>query len=409
MSFGLMIRFVLLAFCALSLIAGRHTIKWLTAFASEPRSKQRLKRAGWMAWALLNAPCLYFLILGMGTHGGAIHQTWQLWFLYPYFAWLITSLFLVAALVVQYVVTAPYRIVRWWKAESGGHRSDGDRREFLAQAATALPATLLLTSGYGIVSAQTGFQWFEPELKLKDWPGELQGLRILQISDLHVGNFLPGERLAQYVEEINRKPCDLMVITGDIINNNMAWFPECMESLSKLKLPRYGSYMCIGNHDYYAGDPDAILEGMRKLGMTVVRDEHVEVPIGNSRINLAGIDYPVWGGPQVAGSRLASHVDVALAGTQRDHPTILLAHHPHAFDRASESGVQLTLSGHTHGGQFAFTPPGMRTVSLGDLMFKYVAGEYEQNGSKLYVNRGVGNWFPMRLGAPPEVTLLTVG
>ena len=84
-------------------------------------------------------------------------------------------------------------------------------------------------------------------------------------------------------------------------------------------------------------------------------------------------------------------------------------HAPHAFDRAAELGVALTLSGHTHGGQIAFTPPGGRTVSLGDLMFKYVAGPYEKNGSKLYVNRGLGNWFPMRLGAPPEVTLITVG
>jgi hypothetical protein len=200
-----------------------------------------------------------------------------------------------------------------------------------------------------------------------------------------------------------------MMITGDIINNNMAWFPECLEAMATLKQPRYGAYVCIGNHDYYAGDPDGILDGMRRLGMTVVRDDHVVVPIGNSRINIAGIDYPAWGGPTDSGHKLPGLVDVALSQVERDAPVILLAHHPHAFDRAAESGVALTLSGHTHGGQFAFTPPGGRTISLGDLMFKYVAGPYEKNGSQLYVNRGLGNWFPMRLGAPPEVTLITVG
>lgn len=408
MSFGLILRSFFLAFSVLSVIAGRYTVRWLAAFASNPGARSRLKWVGWTVWALLNLPALFFIMMGLGTRG-AIHHTWHLWFLYPYFAWTVTSLFLVVLLVAQSIVTAPIRLVRWWNARSRGHRLDGDRREFLAKAATALPASLLLTSGYGILGAQSDFEWFEPQLKLRDWPNELAGLRIMQISDLHVGNFLPGDKLREHVEAINRKPCDLMMVTGDIINNNMAWLPECMEALGKLKQPRFGTFVCIGNHDYYAGDPEAILDGMRRLGMTVVRDDHVEVPVGNSRINVAGIDYPVWGGHQTTGSRLPSHVDVALAGAKRDYPTILLAHHPHAFDRAAESGVQLTLSGHTHGGQFAFTPPGSRTISLGDLMFKYVAGAYEQGGSQLYVNRGIGNWFPMRLGAPPEVTLITVG
>lgn len=402
-----MIRIFFFTFCVLSVIAGRHAVRWLSAFGSDEQSKKRLKFIGWSVWVVLNLPTLFFLVMGLGTRG-AIHQTWHLWFLYPFFAWMITSVFMVVILAVKTLITAPFVIARWWRARSGQHTSDGNRREFLAKAATALPASLLLTTGYGILRAQNDFDWFEPHLKLRDWPPELSGLRIMQISDLHVGNFMPGDKLGEYVEAINAKSCDLMVITGDIINNNMAWFPECMDALTKLRLPKHGAYVCIGNHDYYAGDPEAVLDGMRRLGMTVVRDEHVVVPIGNSRINMAGIDYPVWGGHQNAGGRLPSHVDVAMAKAHREYATILLAHHPHAFDRAAELGVQLTLSGHTHGGQFAFTPPGGRTVSLGDLMFKYVAGPYEQNGSHLYVNRGIGNWFPMRLGAPPEVTLVTV-
>jgi uncharacterized protein len=408
MSFGLIIRLIFLVFLALSVIAGRHSVRWLAALGTTDTARRRLKRIGWALWILFNLPYAYFLTMGLGTHGST-HQAWHLWFLYPYFAWMVTSLFLTAILLVKSLVTAPYHIVRWWQRRSGKHQADLARREFLAGAATALPATLLLTSGYGILRAQSDFDWFEPALKLRDWPAELEGLRILQISDLHVGNFLPGDKLAEHIEVINRKPCDIMVITGDIINNNMAWFPECMEALAKLKQPRYGAYVCIGNHDYYAGDPDGVLDGMRRLGMIVLRGEHVEVPIGNSRLTVAGIDYPVWGRHGQEGGQLPSLVDTALVGARPENPTILLAHHPHAFDRAAERGVQLTLSGHTHGGQFAFTPPGGRTVSLGDLMFKYVAGPYEKNGSLLYVNRGLGNWFPMRLGAPPEVTLLTVG
>ncbi len=408
MSFGLVIRLFFFLFFVLSILCGRYAVRWMSAFGTTEASKNRLKWTGWAVWLLFNLPSFYFLAKGLSTRG-QIHQTWHLWFLYPYFAWLVTTLALSVILLVKTVATAPFSIARWWRRRSGAHQAEPQRREFLAKAATALPATLLLTSGYGILRAQQDFDWFEPELKLRNWPKELEGLRIMQISDLHVGNFMPGDKLSEFIESINQKPCDLMVVTGDIINNNMAWFPECMESMAKLKLPRYGSYVCIGNHDYYAGDPEAVLDGMRKLGMTVVRDEHVEVPIGNSRITMAGIDYPVWGNRTQEGGRLPSHVDVALAGAPPDRPTVLLAHHPHAFDRAAELGVALTLSGHTHGGQIAFTPPGGRTVSLGDLMFKYVAGPYEKNGSQLYVNRGLGNWFPMRLGAPPEVTLITVG
>jgi len=145
------------------------------------------------------------------------------------------------------------------------------------------------------------------------------------------------------------------------------------------------------------------------LGMKVVRSDHVQVPIGNSIVNVAGIDYPVWARRNGRDRSFGTLVDSALAGRHPDAPTILLAHHPHAFDRAAEQGVQLTLAGHTHGGQFAVTYIEGKTVSLGDLMFKYVAGTYRKDGHALYVNRGIGNWFPVRLGAPPEVTLITVG
>ena len=410
MSFALAIRIFFFVLLVLSAVVGRRVIRWVQAFGKDDASRRRLKWISIGTWVFLNLATIYFVVMGLRTRG-SIQQTWHMIFLYPWFAWLVTSVALAAILTAKGIIALPYRIAQWWKRKQTGEQTaDGDRREFLAKAATALPAAMLLTSGYGIVRAQSDFDWFEPELKLKDWPKELEGLRIMQISDPHVGNFMPGEKFAGLIEQINQRPCDMLVLTGDIINNNMAWMPECMEAMHKLKLPRYGAYVCIGNHDYFAGGPEEILQGMRDLGMTVVRDDHVVVPIGNSKINVAGIDYPMWsGGHGLRGTRLEPRVDTALAGRDPEAPTIMLAHHPHAFDRAAEHGVQLTLAGHTHGGQFAFSYPGGKTVSLGDLMFRYVAGEYQKNGSYLYVNRGIGNWFPMRLGAPPEVTRITVG
>jgi hypothetical protein len=409
MSFEIFVRVFFLVLLAISYLVGRRVVAWVTAYGNDDRAKRRIRIGAWAAWLFLNLPSIYFIIRGRSAEGSA-HHVWYSFFLYPYFAWLTTSLALAVVLAAKGLVMLPARIRRWWRRRHGARRvMDLQRRDFLAKGATALPAALLLTSGYGIVRAQADFVWYEPEIKLKDWPRELEGLRILQISDIHVGHFMPGDKLKRFIADINRRSCDILVVTGDIVDHNMAWFPECMEAMATLELPPRGAYVCIGNHDYYSRGAEEILAGMRRLGMTVVRDSHVPVPIGNSKVTLAGIDYPVWAPPGAGGRTFNNHVKTALAGRDPDAPVILLAHHPHAFDEAAVQGVQLTLSGHTHGGQFALHYGDGKAVSIGDLMFKYVAGSYAQNGSQLYVNRGIGNWFPMRLGAPPEATLITVG
>ena len=409
MSFQIFVRVFFVALLILGFIAGRRIIVWAQAFARNPRNRRRIRIAGWIAWIYVNLPTIYFILLGTRAEGRS-HQEWQFLFLYPFFAWLTTSLALSVVLAAKTIVALPFTIARWWKQRRQGRPEvNFERRDFLARSATVIPAALLVTSGYGIVRAQSEFDWFTPELKLVDWPKELEGLRIMQISDIHVGHFMPGEKLKRFIADINQRPCDMMVITGDIVDHNMAWFPECMDAMRTLKLPKYGAYVCVGNHDYYSGGAEEILQGMQDLGMTVVRSSHVQVPIGNSKVTVAGIDYPVWASHGASGRNFDSMVDAALAGRDPDAPVILLAHHPHAFDRAALKGVPLTLSGHTHGGQFAVTYVEGKTISLGDLMFKYVAGTYRKGDQVLYVNRGIGNWFPMRLGAPPEVTLLTVG
>lgn len=409
MSFSLFIRIFFVCLLILSAVVGRRVIIWLQAFAATPAQKRRVRIISWALLFILNTPALYMIAQGVRTHGST-HQAWQLYFLYPYFAWQVSALVLGVLLAVKGILAAPVRLRAWLRRRKHQERPVSEsRRAFLARGATALPAGLLLSTGYGIHRAQNSFDWFEHDLKLRDWPSELQGFRVMQISDLHVGSFMPGKKLNAYVDAINERPADMVMITGDIIDHNISWLPDCLEGLRRLKIPRYGAYVCIGNHDYYSGGAEQILAGVTALGMQVVRDSHVVAPVGNSRIVVAGIDYPLRRNA-VPGTedRFEGHVDAALAGAPPDAPKILLAHHPHAFDDAAARGVPLTLSGHTHGGQFAFRYPG-GSISLGDLMFKYVAGVYRHRDAYLYVNRGIGNWFPMRVGAPPEVTLLTLG
>lgn len=407
MSFQLFLRVFLFVMLVVGVIAGRAVVAWAVHFAKSPENRRRLRIGLIAALVVVNLPGVHMLVFGIRP-GGGMTPLWKIIMFYPYLAWQVSAVVLTAFLTIKMVVTLPYLIHRWFKARrEGAPEIDFERRAFLAQAATVIPASLLLTTGYGVYSAQSSFEWEEPEFKLKNWPAALVGLRLLQVSDLHVGTFLNGKDLTGRIEEINRRSCDIMVITGDIIDHNMAYFPECMEALSRLKLPAFGTYVCIGNHDYYSGGAEEILAGMQRLGMTVVRDSHVTVSVRDTPLVIAGIDYPMRRGIHVSEDWFKTHVDMALAQRPEGVPTILLAHHPHAFDRAAARGIALTLAGHTHGGQFAFSYPGGK-VSLGDLMFKYVAGPYSKGESHLYVNRGLGNWFPMRVGAPPEVSLITL-
>lgn len=407
MSFGLAIRLIFVCLLLLTIVVGRRVVLWSAEFGKTPTSRRYIRWAVAALIFLLNLPVFYFIARAIRVRGGLSHE-WQLYFLYPYFAWQITALTMAVVLSARAVLTIPVRISRWWKARHGRpYRVDESRRHFLGKTATALPAAIFLASGYGIYRAQTDFDWFEHELKLRDWPRELSGLRIMQISDIHVGSFMGGEKLKRYIADINTKEADLLMITGDIIDHNVAFLPECIEALATLKIPRHGAYVCIGNHDYYSGGADEIFEGVEKLGMVTLRDSSVSVPVRDTRLTVAGIDYPWRAGPALRGDQFTKHVEKAVALREPLSPTIMLAHHPHAFDEAARLGVPLTLAGHTHGGQFALNYPG-GNISLGDLMFKYVAGLYTKGDSHLYVNRGIGNWFPVRLGAPPEVTILTL-
>jgi predicted MPP superfamily phosphohydrolase len=407
MSFGIVLRVIFVCLLLLSVVVGRRIVQWSAEFGKTPTSRRNIRLAVVVLLFLLNLPVFYFLAYGIRVRGGLSHQ-WQLYFLYPYFAWQITALTMAVVLSLKTIVTIPMRVSRWWKARHGRpYRVDESRRQFLGKTATALPAALFLTSGYGIYRAQTDFDWFEHELKISHWPRELSGLRVMQISDMHVGSFMSGEKLKRYIADINKKPADLLMLTGDIIDHNIAFLPECMEALATLKIPRYGAYVCIGNHDYYSGGADEIFRGVEKLGMITLKDASVSVPVRDARLTIAGIDYPWREGPALRGDQFTKHVEKALALREPLTPTIMLAHHPHAFDEAARHDVSLTLAGHTHGGQFAFHYPG-GMISLGDLMFRYVAGLYAKGDSHLYVNRGLGNWFPVRLGAPPEVTILTL-
>jgi len=227
-------------------------------------------------------------------------------------------------------------------------------------------------------------------------PPSLDGLKIVQITDLHVGANLGGDFVTGVVDRVNQLAPDLIAVTGDMVDGRVAMLADDVAPLAHLKA-RLGKYFVMGNHEYYSGAAEWI-PAVRGLGMDVLLNEHRLVTHKGGRIIVAGIT-----DPRAESFIPAQRSDPfkALAGAPAADVRILLAHQPKSFVEAAGAGIDLQISGHTHGGQFF---PWNFVVGL---FQPFVAGLFEQGPAQLYVSRGTGFWGPpLRIGAPSEITLI---
>lgn len=231
------------------------------------------------------------------------------------------------------------------------------------------------------------------EHRLRGWPRELDGFRIVQISDIHIGPILGRDFAEHLVARCNALDPDLIAVTGDLVDGGVKQLADEVAPFMALRA-RHGVFFVTGNHDYFSGVEEWV-NAARGLGMRVLRNERVTIQRGSAAFELAGVDDHRGG--FVDGSR--EDLPRAFEGRDPGRVLVLLAHDPATFKRASEMGVDLQLSGHTHGGQI------WPFIYLVRLVTPFVAGRYRRNGAQLYVSRGTGFWGPpMRLFAPAEIT-----
>ncbi len=256
---------------------------------------------------------------------------------------------------------------------------------------------------WGLLVGQRRLRIDEVELPLRGLPPALTGLRIVQLSDLHIGLLLRGPELRGYVERANALEPDLCVLTGDLFDFDPAFVEEGCRELAKLTA-RHGVFAVLGNHDVYTG-AEAVAQGLAELTqIRLLRDEHVVLSLRGERLWLAGVEDPGrdWNerdAEHVALPRLAAEVPRGLPG-------VLLAHRPSWFAQAASLGFPIVLSGHTHGGQIAPPPPFVHW-NIARLIARWTRGYFELGDSALYVNRGLGVvGLPVRLNCPREISLL---
>jgi len=299
-----------------------------------------------------------------------------------------------------------------------------NRRRFI-KAATAFAGALPFGAGaYGFLIGRHDYRVSQIDLPINGLPRELEGLRIAQLSDIHIGSYMTAAEVRRAVGMANDLQPDLSVVTGDFITGPGDPLEICISELARLHAP-LGVWGCNGNHEIYADAEEEAANQFADHGMKLLRQENAEISWRGGKFNLIGVDYQLSRDRQ--GRRLNLLADTASL-VRRDVPNILLSHNPNSFPRAAELGIELMLTGHTHGGQVRVEILDRR-FSPARFLTSYVAGLYRRPlgsasamddkeawsgapsapAAVVYVNRGLGTiGAPVRIGVPPEISLLTL-
>jgi uncharacterized protein len=278
------------------------------------------------------------------------------------------------------------------------------RRTFLKWSAASAVVVAASAGGAGVVQAYRSpvvekFEFLHAELQGLSHP-----LTFIQITDFHFGMFMGTTELEKLVDKVNTLDADAVVITGDIFHSPMSPVELAPRVLQKLKSRRFGNFVILGNHDFYAGEQRSV-EAIKNSGLNLLRDEWLTFKDGAATIHLGGIDDPManwlWGKefPDFPSFMKKMPVESGLR--------ILLSHRPNVLPLASKFGIDLVLSGHVHGGQIILPIPGSdRGVSIARLASEFTHGWYRVRNCRMYLNRGTGLTFiPWRINCPPEIAI----
>ena len=297
---------------------------------------------------------------------------------------------------------------------SGNTMPLAGRRKFISQISLGLAAIPFISFIYGIVQGKYNYKVLKYQLTFKDLPEAFDGFTITQISDIHSGSFTNREKIQYGVDLINEQKSDIMLFTGDIVNNKADEMDNWINVFDKLEA-KDGKYSILGNHDY--GDymdwdnPQDKIDNFQKvkdihknIGFDLLLDEHRYLEKDGQKIALLGVEN--WG----KGFNKAGDLKRAAVGVEKEDFKILMTHDPSHWEykvKQDPFNYQLTLSGHTHGLQMGIEIPGWFKWSPSKYVYKQWAGLYKEAGRFINVNRGFGyHAFPGRVGIWPEVTVI---
>jgi predicted MPP superfamily phosphohydrolase len=310
---------------------------------------------------------------------------------------------------------------------------DPGRRYFFRAVTAAAGATPFLGAMYGYAAERLNYQVHRVELPIANLNPALDGLSVVQLSDIHLSSYMSRTQVRRAVEMANELGADLAVVTGDFITSANDPLPDCIDEIRQLHA-QLGVWGCNGNHEVYAKVEHTAESLFAQAGMKLLRHANTQITFKGAPFNLIGVDYQRERSSEGQKRQTLANVEPLVRG---DMLNILLSHNPNSFPRAAELGIELSLAGHTHGGQIQVEILDHR-LSPARFITDYVAGLYQRplfapaldipaaradgyseapkvlqtartrNGmASIYVNRGLGTvGAPVRIGVPPEITLL---
>jgi predicted MPP superfamily phosphohydrolase len=380
-------------------------------------------RRAWLT-AIASVVCLFVFAYNIGLYispwkiprGDSTRLTLRhILFEAPFWWWFVGSWAAFGLVMVFWMVDRAGRAAAWVYSKArkvaAGHAAtpmpgaialdppSPARRRLLEQAAVAVSAVPFVAAAYGLLYERLDVEVTRPRIALARLPKGFQGFRIVQLSDFHISPFTTADEIRRCVTIAAGLKADLVVLTGDFLADDPEAEEAVVQALAGLRAPS-GVFGCLGNHEIYTETEDSITRLFAAVGIRILRQERVPIQSHGEVLNLIGVDYQQRRFSRDHDGHL---VDRYLEGSEKlvmpDMVNILLSHNPNSFDRAAELGIDLTLAGHSHGGQLtlSFVHPSLTLVRPET---PYVSGWYEKPGSQLYVNRGIGTTGPPSASAP---------
>jgi predicted MPP superfamily phosphohydrolase len=319
--------------------------------------------------------------------------------LFPYAILMVASAFSGGLFVIVFLARSILP-KRWPKF-------DTSKRDFMANTARSLTATSVGLLAYGAYYENKTPEVSRLALQYKGLHPDLSGFRLVHITDIHAGPLISFETIAEVVSKANYLKPDLIVLTGDYVNHNPAYIHGCLKLLDELSAPA-GVFGVYGNHDYYTGI-DAMRDGFSRTHISMLSDSHLAPKGLEGLLNITGVEDPVSGWATDAQFRNLGEISKLVVPDQFN---LLLSHRPGIFSVCDDWNVQLTLAGHTHGGQVIVPGMGERGFSLAGFFVTFTHGLYESQKdreARMYVSRGIGTIVaPVRLFCKPELVEITL-
>ncbi len=373
-------------------------------------TKNKIIRYGWLLIGLLVYVNFFYVVFSSDRSSGQTKQ----------FQWAFGMLLLV--LIPKLIILLfmfGEDLVRWFQKgvsyfSSNETKALAGRRSFIAKLALGIAAIPFASLLYGIFKGKYNYKVLKYQLEFEDLPQAFDGFTITQITDIHSGSFTDKEEIQYGVDLINEQKSDVILFTGDIVNNFAKEMDEWIPMFSQLKAP-VGKYSILGNHDYgdyskwktkeeKAANFEAIKEIHPQIGFDLLLNENRYIEKDGQKIALVGVEN--WG----KGFNQAGDLKKASEGIKKEDFKVLMSHDPSHWEykiKKDDFNYQLTLSGHTHGLQFGIEIPGIIKWSPAKYVYKQWAGLYKEFGRYINVNRGFGfHAFPGRVGIWPEITVI---